>query len=74
MIAETIHWITDGSHPDDETTVLVQSGRDVGEGFHVEGEWYWASASRVQTQVTAWAAMPHGVDVAKRGSRRGRKP
>lgn len=60
---ETITWITDGTLPDSETTVLVQSASgDIGEGFH-DGEcWRWASSTRIpRNQVKAWADLPEGV-------------
>lgn len=61
MKTEVITWITDGSLPDSDTTVLVQDASgDVGEGFH-DGEcWRWASATRIK-KVKAWAEMPGGV-------------
>lgn len=60
---ETITWITNGTLPDSETTVLVQSASgDIGEGFH-DGEcWRWANASKVgSAKIKAWADLPEGV-------------
>jgi hypothetical protein len=57
---ETIQWITDGSLPDSDTSVLLQdAGGEVGEGFH-DGEcWRWASATRCG-KINAWSDMPEG--------------
>ena len=58
---ETITWNTDGSLPDSDTTVLVQSIHEqVGEGFHDGDNWRWASSALVRVKVNAWADLPSG--------------
>jgi hypothetical protein len=32
--------------PDDETTVIIATAEDVGEGFHCNGRWYFTAANR----------------------------
>ncbi len=59
---ETITWITDGSLPDSDITVLICDALDgeVDTGFH-DGEcWRWASASRVGGPIKGWADLPEG--------------
>lgn len=60
---ETITWITNGTLPDSETTVLAQSlDNSVGEAFHDGDCWRWASSARIpRNQVKAWADLPEGV-------------
>jgi hypothetical protein len=59
---ETITWITDGSLPDSDTTVLLCTDvGDVGEAFHDGYDWRWASSDSIgSNRVTAWADMPEG--------------
>lgn len=59
---ETITWITDGSLPDSDITVLAQADDGVGEAFH-DGEcWRWSSSTRIpRNKVKAWADLPEGV-------------
>lgn len=58
---ETLQWITDGSLPDSETTVLLcDQHKQVGEAFHDGDAWRWASSSLVRTKVIGWAEMPAG--------------
>lgn len=45
--------------PDDEQSVLICAGGEVGEAFHEDGAWYWASGGGFQGEVM-WCAMPEG--------------
>lgn len=76
---ETITWITDGSLPDSDTTVLVQDHyfcspafrssfirvEQIGEGFHDGEQWRWASSSLITGKVNAWAHLPSGPPVMR---------
>lgn len=63
---ETITWITDGSLPDSDTTVLVQDRvEQIGEGFHDGEQWRWASSSLITRKVNAWAHLPSGPPVMR---------
>jgi hypothetical protein len=62
MITETIHWHdAQDVMPDDEATVLIEAESGlVGEGFHLDQHWFWASAGSVDENVVAWSDLPKG--------------
>ena len=63
-VKETITWVTDGSLPDSDESVLVEwiypEGPEVWPGFHDGTEWMSAEGFPVFMQVAAWAHMPVG--------------
>lgn len=63
-VKETITWVTDGSLPDSDETVLVEwiypEAHEVWPGFHDGNEWISAEGYPAFMQVAAWARMPVG--------------
>ena len=68
---EQLTWITDGTLPDEEITVLAKAIGTVEMAFVEEGEWYWSSGGHIQGTVIGWTDLPKGPEAPKRG--RGRK-
>jgi hypothetical protein len=64
MKLEIIEWVTDGTLPDDDITVLIESeevdGVEVWFGFRTGGEWMTIDGMPVDVKVVAWADMPAG--------------
>ncbi len=62
MITECIQWVTDGSLPDDDITVLIESeepgGPEVWVGFRSGDDWMTIDCMPVDIKVIAWADMP----------------
>lgn len=60
---ETITWITDGTLPDSDITVLICDALDgeVDTGFHDGETWRWCfDGGRVGGPIKGWAHMPKG--------------
>lgn len=64
MICETIQWVTDGTLPDADMTVLIESeeadGPEVWMGFYSGEDWMTIDCLPVDVKVIAWAEMPAG--------------
>ena len=69
MTTETITWITDGSVPDADMTVLAEiEGADCTEVWpaYYDGEtWVDATGWPMRSRVIAWADMPAGTRTAQ---------
>ena len=70
-MTELLTWITDGTLPDEETTVLAKALGTVEMAFVESGEWYWSSGGHIQVLVIGWTNIPKGPEAPKRGNRRG---
>lgn len=60
---ETITWITDGSLPDSDITVLIcgSLATEVDTGFNDGSVWRWCfDGSRTKGPIKAWAHLPEG--------------
>lgn len=61
---ETIYWVTDGTLPDDECLVLIETrdldGTEIWTGYHDGVGWRTAEGMPVIDKVIAWAHMPDG--------------
>ena len=61
---ETIYWVTDGTLPDDECLVLIETrdldGTEIWTGYHDVVGWRTAEGMSVIDKVIAWAHMPDG--------------
>jgi len=64
MTLEILEWVTDGTLPDDDITVLIESeeadGVEVWLGFRSDGDWMTIDCMPVDVKVIAWADMPEG--------------
>jgi hypothetical protein len=71
VICETIHWVTDGSLPDDETLVLIEWEEsdevpEVSAGFRLCREWHIdGMPASSDTEIIAWAHWPAGSKAAR---------
>jgi len=63
-VKETITWVTDGSLPDSDESVLVEwiypEGHEVWPGFHDGDRWMSADGFPVWMTIAAWARLPVG--------------
>lgn len=67
---ELVSWITDGTTPDDERTVLINVVTEdvalVRDGFWSDGKWHDAEGWEIrQAKVVAWSEKPKGPQLAK---------
>ena len=58
--AETIHWTMDKTKvPPKNQYLLIACGQRTGMGYFDNG-WHWEDGGGVESNVDAWAPMPHG--------------
>ncbi|MFA7488585.1 MAG: hypothetical protein WCY72_10955, partial [Lysobacteraceae bacterium] len=66
---ETITWITDGSVPDADMTVLAEvedaDGTEVWPAYYDGEKWVDATGWPIRSRVIAWADMPAGSRAAR---------
>ncbi len=64
--AETLHWVRDGSFPDDETSVIIDAATGCETGFRDAGVWRWNNAVLIEESVFGWAHLPLGIGSQKK--------
>lgn len=53
-----LHWVTDGTFPHDDITVLINVASGCETGLREAGEWRWTNAMRIDEPVFGWADLP----------------
>lgn len=66
---ETLHWVRDGSFPDDEISVIIDAASGCETGFREAGVWRWNNAALIEERVFGWAHLPMGIGSQKKEGR-----